>query len=170
MLAHAACNASAGPFKDFTLTDEEKYELHIAGWMHDCGKVTTPVHIMDKSTKLETIWDRIELVKTRFELQRRDAKITLLERMAEGGERMKLEADYAQRLRQIDEDMAFIIKTNIGGEFMSDDDVARLKRIAASGVLSDDELYNMSTRKGTLTAEEREIMNGHMVHTCAMLE
>ncbi|NBO19877.1 MAG: GAF domain-containing protein, partial [Proteobacteria bacterium] len=75
MLAHAACEASEGPFKNFTMTEDEKYELHIAGWMHDCGKVATPVHIMDKSTKLEKIYDRIALVEARFEVWKRDARI-----------------------------------------------------------------------------------------------
>jgi HD-GYP domain-containing protein (c-di-GMP phosphodiesterase class II) len=181
MLAQAACDARDGMFKDFKLTDEEKYELHIAGWLHDCGKITTPVHVMDKSTKLETIFDRIEMVRTRFELFRRDARIVMLEQMQQpGADRAALEAAYKERLRHIDEDIAFIIKTNIGGESMSEEDLARLKKIAASytwkeenkdkAALTDNELYNLSVRKGTLTTEERKVMNDHMVYTCQMLE
>jgi hypothetical protein len=48
------------------LTSKDRYELRIAALLHDCGKITTPVHVVDKSTKLETIFDRIELVATRF--------------------------------------------------------------------------------------------------------
>ena len=85
MLAEAACQATTGPFRDFQLTAEEKYELHIAGWMHDCGKVTTPEYVVDKSTKLETIHDRIETVVTRFEILKRDAEIAYLKDLAAGG-------------------------------------------------------------------------------------
>ena len=77
MLAEAACKTENGPFKDFDLNEEEMYELHIAGWMHDCGKVTTPEYVVDKSTKLETIYDRIETVRTRFEILKRDAEIAV---------------------------------------------------------------------------------------------
>jgi len=180
MLAAAACDATEGFFTDFNLSDEEKYELHIAGWMHDCGKVTTPVHIMDKTTKLETISDRIELVETRFELLKRDARIAMLEQIAAGGDRAALEKALQEQVQQIETDMGFLRKINIGGEFMADNDMANLQRIATqyrwekggetTDALSENELYNLSVRKGTLTTEEREIMNGHMVHTCQMLE
>ncbi len=171
MIAQAACEATEGSFADFNLTTEEQYELHIAGWLHDCGKVATPVHIMDKATKLETISDRIALIEARFELLKREAKIAWLE----GGDK----GSYEKRIAQIDDDFAFIAKSNVGGEFMRDEDLERLKAIAAQTwqsmgktlpVLSDNELYNLSIRRGTLTDEERTIMNDHMVHTCNMLE
>jgi HD-GYP domain-containing protein (c-di-GMP phosphodiesterase class II) len=173
MLAEAACNAKEGTFADFNLSDEEKYELHIAGWMHDCGKVTTPVHVMDKARKLETIFDRIELVRTRFELLKRDARIRYLE------SEDKDKAAYEQEISKIEEDFAFIEKANTGGEFMDDEDVKRLEAISKQlwmdgdrhePVLTAEELYNLSIRKGTLTDEERTIMEGHMVVTCDMLE
>lgn len=179
MLAEAACASADGVFGEFSLSAAEKYELHIAGWMHDCGKVTTPVHIMDKSAKLQTIFDRITLVQTRFELLKRDARIAMLEQVAAGGDKAALEAEYKARVAQVDDDIAFITKSNIGGEFMTDGDLARLEAIAAqswdsagveSAMLTQEELYNLSIRRGTLTNEEREIMNGHMVHTCAMLD
>jgi|GEM_PF-31370 len=181
MMAEAACEATDGFLKDFTMSDEEKYELHIAGWMHDCGKVTTPVHVMDKATKLETIFDRIELVKTRFELLKREARIEMLEAQAKpGADNAALTQAYEQKVQRIDEDMAFIERANIGGEFMSDEHLANLQRIAQDHIwseggkqhagLSENELYNLSIRRGTLTSEERTIMNDHMVHTCNMLE
>jgi HD-GYP domain-containing protein (c-di-GMP phosphodiesterase class II)/phosphoribosyl 1,2-cyclic phosphodiesterase len=180
MLAEAACATREGAFASFSLTAEEKYELHIAGWMHDCGKVATPVHIMDKSTKLETIFDRIALVQARFELLKRDAKITLLEQAAKpGADQTALDIAYAKKVAQIDDDFAFIAKNNIGGEFMTDADLARLALIAeqcwdSAGLtqkaLTAEELKNLSVRRGTLTDEERRVMNDHMVHTCAMLE
>jgi HD-GYP domain-containing protein (c-di-GMP phosphodiesterase class II) len=181
MLAQAACDAKSGLFEAFDLSDEEKYELHIAGWLHDCGKVTTPVHIMDKATKLEAIYDRIQTVQARFEVLRKQARITLLESQIKPGTDITAsEALYADTIRRLDDDMAFLRKANIGGEFMSDADIERLKTIAASyqyeengqslPILSDNEVYNLSIRRGTLTAEDRKIMEDHMVHTCAMLE
>ena len=78
MLAEAANRAKLGALKDFNLTDKDRYELKIAGLLHDCGKITTPVHVVDKSTKLETIFDRIHLIDTRFEVLRRDAEVEML--------------------------------------------------------------------------------------------
>ena len=79
MLAEAAHEASDGPLADFRLTDRDRYELRIAALLHDCGKVTTPVHVVDKATKLQAIFDRIKLIDTRFELLRRDAEIRKLQ-------------------------------------------------------------------------------------------
>lgn len=173
MFAEAACNTTEGKFAHFSLTDEEKYELHIAGWLHDCGKIVTPVHIMDKATKMETIYDRIELVRLRYEILMRDAKVALLEKAID-------EATYKTRMAELEEELAFIENANIGGEFMEDEDIERLDAIGkkrwnmTSGeplpLLTDDEIYNLSTRRGTITPEERQIMNDHMVHTVNMLE
>ncbi len=181
MLAQAACEASDGPLAQFNLTEEEQYELHIAGWLHDCGKVTTPVHIMDKATKLESINDRVHHVALRFELQKRSAYIRMLEALqVSGADQVMLEKAYKAELDQIDDDMAFIAKANIGGEFMSDADIERLNKIASSythqengktyPILSENEVYNLSIRRGTLNAEDRKIMENHMVQTCEMLE
>ena len=159
MLAEAGCRNQDDIFQDFNLTDAEKYELRIAAWLHDCGKIITPVHIMDKATKLETIYDRIELVKARFAVLMVGADEAL-----------------AAALR---DDLAFVVNANIGGEFMSDEDVARLhtigaRRVVIQGVdqpvMNADEINNLSTRRGTITDEERKIMNDHMVHTVNMLE
>jgi GAF domain-containing protein len=83
MLTRSLCEASAGPFAGFRLNEEEWYELRIAAWLHDCGKVATPTHVMDKATKLECVHDRLEAVRTRFEVLKRDAKIALLEAILE---------------------------------------------------------------------------------------
>jgi HD-GYP domain-containing protein (c-di-GMP phosphodiesterase class II) len=176
MLAEAVNETDAGPLREFHMNDKDRYELKIAGLLHDCGKVTTPVHVVDKATKLETIYDRIHLVDTRFEILKRDAEIAMLR--AGGGPEAR--ARYREQLRQIEEDRMFLRATNIGGERMHDDDVERVKRIAEhrwtdiSGheakFLSDDELKNLTIRAGTLTAEERQIINHHIVATIKMLE
>ena len=178
MLADAACE-DTGPFKDFSLNDKEKYELHIAGWLHDCGKVTTPVHIMDKATKLETIYDRIDLIDTRFEVLKRDAEIACLKALQKPqADKNQLERELKNTLQNLDEEYEFIRKANIGGEFMDDEDIERIEEIASKhwqkngenvAFLSDNEIYNLSVRKGTLTMEERQIINDHMVVTISML-
>ncbi|MES2985349.1 MAG: HD domain-containing phosphohydrolase [Pseudomonadota bacterium] len=180
MIAEAACQDDSGFFRSFTMSPEEKYELHIAGWLHDAGKIVTPVHIMDKATKLETIHDRISLVLTRLEVLKRDLQIRLLEeRTIRGSKKKSLAAAYAAQITQIESDAEFLKTINIGAEFMEDEKIERLKSIArttimvegkATSLLSDNEVYHLSTRRGTITAEERQIMNDHMVHTVNMLE
>ncbi len=180
MLAEAACNDTQGFFRNFNMSDEEKYELHIAGWLHDAGKMVTPTHIMDKATKLETIYDRIHLVIARLEILKREARIRYLEEIAiEGANKKALHARYDEDVANLNADIAFLKTANIGGEFMEDEKIERLKRLAqitldiegqSHPLLTTDEVYNLSTRRGTITAEERQIMNDHMVHTVNMLE
>jgi HD-GYP domain-containing protein (c-di-GMP phosphodiesterase class II) len=180
MLAEAACAETEGPYADFQLTEDEWYELQTAGGLHDVGKVTTPVHIMDKATKLEQIVDRIHDVKTRFELLKRDAEIAYLKRaLANGADRGALEQEFQARVDQITKDYAFIAECNIGGEFMADEKIARVQEIAKQPIeldgkvqplLDDDEVMNLSIRRGTLNDADRKIINDHIVLTIQMLE
>ena len=187
LLAEGVNNIKVGPLKDFALTDKDRYELRIAGLLHDCGKVTTPVHVVDKATKLETIFDRISLVDTRFEVVKRDAEIAILKaKLAalEKGDRQapgELERDFALRLREIDADREFLRTCNVGGEAMRPEDQERVKQIAAkycwrdvegkqSEFLTANELENLTIRAGTLTAAERQIINHHIEVTIQMLE
>jgi len=186
LLAEAVNDVQDGPLADFAMTDKDRYELKIAGLLHDCGKVTTPVHVVDKATKLQTIYDRIHTVDTRFEVLKRDAEIAQLkQRVAalERGERWEPPVErqhLAESLRKLDEDRDFLRAANIGGEKMSDDDIARVRRIAEyrwtdiagheARFLTDDELKNLTIRAGTLTQKEREIINYHIVATIKMLE
>jgi len=173
MLAEAASRTDKGELKQFKLTDQDRYELKMAGLLHDCGKITTPVHVVDKATKLHTLFDRIRLLDTRFEVLKRDAEISMLR-----GELNQVE--YESRVRQLDDDREFLRRTNVGGEKMSDADIARVRAIAAypwrdvdgamRDFLSDDEAENLTIRAGTLTAAEREIINHHIVVTIKMLE
>ncbi|PZU93019.1 MAG: phosphohydrolase [Pseudanabaena sp.] len=186
MIAEAACQADYGIFKDFVLNDDELYEVKIAGLLHDCGKVTTPVHVIDKATKLETIFDRIHLVNTRFEVLKRDAEISFLNQKIaaiESGNLSvipELEDLLQQKLAQYSSDQAFLHVCNIGGEFMRDEYKERLQQIARyrwidpqgveTNFLTDNEVYNLSISRGTLTAEERKIINDHISVTIEMLE
>jgi HD-GYP domain-containing protein (c-di-GMP phosphodiesterase class II) len=198
MIARAAKESELGDLRDFNPSEDEMYEIRIAAWMHDCGKVVTPEYVVDKSTKLETIYDRVHTVMTRFEVLKRDMEIAYLkERFAllaqtqsavlsaplwfsEHHEKLaQLEADYQARVAQLEADRLFIKECNVGGEYMSEDSLVRIKKIAEyrwvtpDGVeepfLSENEVYNLSIRKGTLTKEERQVINNHVTVTKKML-
>ncbi|MGH8247361.1 MAG: GAF and HD-GYP domain-containing protein, partial [Gammaproteobacteria bacterium] len=124
LLADAACRADRGPLKDFQMTDLEKYELEVAAWLHDCGKITTPEYVVDKGTKLETIFDRVHLVDARFEILKRDALIAALRKKLNelnGSEEFDADTGLQRRLQEIDDDRQYIRRCNIGGEQMTDE-------------------------------------------------
>jgi HD-GYP domain-containing protein (c-di-GMP phosphodiesterase class II) len=173
LLAEAAARTAEGPLADFRMTEADRYELKIAGLLHDCGKITTPVHVVDKATKLQTLFDRVELIDTRFEVLLRDAEIARLK-----GE---LSDDaHAQRVQQLLADRDLVRHSNTGGEFMDDTQVQAITRLSSETwrtqegefqpFLSADELENLTIRRGTLTKAEREIINHHIVMTIRMLE
>ena len=187
MLAEAVNETQEGPLAGFGMTDKDRYELKIAGLLHDCGKVTTPVHVVDKATKLQTLFDRIHLVDTRFEVLKRDAEIAVLKARLALREAHDTQADAAldenlsAQLQQLDADREFLRQANIGGELMTPEDQARVSRIGTgyrwvdvdgkpANFLSDDELENLNIRAGTLTQKERETINYHIVATIKMLE
>jgi HD-GYP domain-containing protein (c-di-GMP phosphodiesterase class II) len=130
MLARAADAVEDGPFADFHLTEEEWYELEVAGGLHDCGKVTTREFVVDKATKLETIYNRIHEVRTRFEVVKRDTEIEYLRAVASGGDEPALRAARDARQAELDDDFAFVAECNMGGEFMAPEKIARLRHIA----------------------------------------
>ena len=186
LLAEAVNETKSGPLADFHMTEKDRYELKIAGLLHDCGKVTTPVHVVDKATKLETLFDRIHLIDTRFEVLKRDAEIESLRRRLvhlENGDRMAAQDEdrrLRDELRSLDDDCRFVRACNIGGERMREEDIARVRRIAKlrwrdvagheADFLTEDEVKNLTIRAGTLTDDERKIINHHIVATIKMLE
>jgi HD-GYP domain-containing protein (c-di-GMP phosphodiesterase class II) len=130
LLAKAACESTEGIYADFSLNEDEWYELHLAGWLHDCGKVATPEYVVDKATKLETIYNRIHEIRTRFEVLRRDAEIEMWKQKAQGTEDdAVLEAAFAARCRELGESFALIAETNIGGEFLDDETATRVNAL-----------------------------------------
>ena len=185
LLAEAVDRCKVGPLRDFTMTERDRYELKIAGLLHDCGKVTTPVHVVDKATKLQTIFDRIALIDTRFEVVRRDAEIALLraraDKLAPGRKDAASDAQLQAGIREIESDRDFLRRANVGSEAMKDEDIARVKAIAAryrwrngdgeySDFLTEEEVRNLTIRSGTLTADERQVINHHIEVTIQMLE
>ncbi len=173
MLAEAASRTTQGPLADFRMSEADRYELKIAGLLHDCGKITTPVHVVDKATKLETIFDRIALINTRVEVLLRDAEIARLKGEID-------EAAYERRVGALRVARELVRESNTGGEFMDD---AKVKAVAALGelhwtdcdgkehaLLDAGEIENLTIRRGTLTATERDIINRHISVTIDMLE
>ncbi|WP_252273043.1 HD domain-containing phosphohydrolase [Pseudomonas subflava] len=235
LLARAAADSTAEPFRDYSPSDEDWEALHIAAWLHDCGKITTPEYVVDKATKLETLYDRIHEVRMRFEVLKRDAWVTYWEGVAKGASDTELADLRDATLAALDEEFAFVARCNLGGEAMADADLERLRQIAArtwtrtlddrlgvsweenqrqartpapslpvrEALLADKpehlferpaselmpadnpwgfklevphykhnrgELYNLGIARGTLTAEERYIINNHIVQTILMLD
>ena len=182
LLAKAVHKTDKGPFANLRFSEQEMYELKIAALMHDCGKITTPIHVVDKATKLETIFDRIKLIETRFTLLKRDAEIDFLQTMMSSNdvEQKTLRHDYEKLLSTFDDELEFLRHTNIGGEFMSEEKQQRVNQIAKrryrdingkwQPLITVEEAYNLRIAKGTLTKEERHTINYHMQSTINMLE
>jgi len=186
MLAEAVNENEEGPLAGFRMTDKDRYELKIAGLLHDCGKVTTPVHVVDKATKLQTIFDRITLVDTRFEILKRDAEIARLKArlnapLNRDDEWEAADREWKIRVRRIEEDRQFLRFCNFGTEAMRPEDQQRVRDISKTyhwrdvdgnetDFLTADEVVNLTIRSGTLTQEERQIINHHIEVTIKMLE
>ncbi|MBL4614401.1 MAG: GAF domain-containing protein [Magnetovibrio sp.] len=234
MLATAAVKATNGELKNFSLDEAGFRELHLASWLHDCGKVVMPEYVVDKATKLETIYDRIHEVRMRFEVKKCALETDYWKQVANGGDRNALKVELDTQLTQIDDDFAFIAQCNIGGEFMAEEKVERVKQIATGtwtrtlddriGISHEEmtrknetpapqlpvqehllanradqifprdgtfeapnsekfgfkmdvpdqlfdrgEIYNLSIARGTLTNEDRYIIQNHIVQTIVML-
>lgn len=186
MLAQAAIDTQVGPLKDFTLSEKEFYELTIAGWLHDCGKITTPEFVMDKATKLSSVYDRIDLIAQRFSLLKKQAECefqkkhiaSLQSGIAIDISRMTSELiDYYQKC---DVDLAFLRRVNFGVEAMAAEDKERVQAIAnmqyvnelgqTVPFLTENEVYNLQIHRGTLTKEERAVINNHISVSIDMLE
>jgi len=181
MLAEAADACSEGPLAGFKLTDKDRYELRIAALLHDCGKMTTPQHIVEKATKLQTLHDRIDLIDTRFEVIRRDAEVRKWRDIAEGRDPAEAQSEFFEICQKIAADRSILRQANIGSEQMADADIAQVRRIAQNyrwrdpngeeqPFLTADELENLTIPSGTLTAAERDIIKHHIVATIRMLE
>jgi hypothetical protein len=124
-----------GPWRPFRWMNRDRYELKIAGLLHDCGKVTTPVHVVDKATKLQTLFDRIDLIDTRFEVLKRDQEIAVLRAQLEMRELKDPAAEATlwtacrEKIDALDADREFLRHVNQGAEAMKDADLHRVRDI-----------------------------------------
>ncbi|PQJ61938.1 ABC transporter substrate-binding protein [Photobacterium angustum] len=234
MFAHEVEKSKQGQFADFRFKNAaERREFKIAAWLHDCGKITTPEHIVDKGTKLEANYNRIHEIRMRFEVLWRDAELNYLQHIIDNPHEQEIAlATLKQAQKQLQDDYKFVANANVGGEFMSDEHIARIHEIANKTWLRhfDDhlglspleelsvsaksetlpveeyllvdkpehcikrinelsfdpafgiqmqvpelqynlgEIYNLTIKRGTLTAEDRFKINEHMISTIKMLE
>lgn len=182
LLAEAINSDHEGFFSSLNFSDSELYELRIAAWLHDCGKITTPEYIIDKATKLHTMFDRIKLIESRFREYKLHLQLELMHKQSSltPDEFSAAKAELCSELKQRDHDLDFIRTSNTGSEFMSEEDQARILSIAEISwvdsegelqrLIEDDELENLCINKGTLTDDERQVMRDHIKVTIDMLE
>jgi HD-GYP domain-containing protein (c-di-GMP phosphodiesterase class II) len=182
LMADAINSATKGKFADTCFSENELYELRIASWLHDCGKITTPEYIIDKATKLHTMFDRIDLIESRFREYKLHLELELLKKRDDLSDKDFLSAQtlLQQQLQQLDDDLAFIRKSNTGSEFMAPELKERVQEIATTNwldsagnqhhLLNKDEVDNLCISKGTLTDDERQVMRDHIKVSIDMLE
>lgn len=186
MIADAIHQVKKGPMSSFSMSPEERHQLSIAGWLHDCGKIGTPDHVMEKSRKLQTIFDRIEYVVAKLEVASRDIDLHFQENIIKALKDGKtIEVKQLDKLRDVAQkqlklDRAFLQRINVGGEFLTDEQSENIQTIAkryqivlegkAQPLLCDDEVKNLSVQRGTLNDEERLTIQRHMNITQDILE
>jgi HD-GYP domain-containing protein (c-di-GMP phosphodiesterase class II) len=164
-LAEAASRRGLMPF-----SPEDRYELKVAAWLHDCGKITTPEWVMDKATKLHGLSDRIQVVEERFARLAAEAEAACWRAVAEGAPCLVEEGRLAETRLDLANTVDFLKQCNLGGESMRPEDQERITTLVRRGWLLPDEARNLAIPKGTLLPEERQIINGHMTATLKMLE
>jgi HD-GYP domain-containing protein (c-di-GMP phosphodiesterase class II) len=179
LIAQAACEADTGPLSRFSLDESEWYELRVASWMHDCGKLATPDWVLDKATKLHLMLDGIEMVKARFAAAIAQTELRFLRQLAAQPD-AALRSVMDEELTALRDDCAFIERANVGGEFMKPEDQARVKQVAErkwldhlgreQRMLTDVEVSYLCIERGTLSFDERQKINDHMKVTIQMLE
>ena len=156
-------NDDQSVYKDKRYSEEEIKMINIAALMHDIGKLTTPEQIVEKSRKLETIFDRIELIETRVELIKSVLEVSLYKKQI-------TQVYFESEIKILNDDLAFMKNINIGTEFLPDTDVLRVENIQKKNytidgknyiIITENEAYNLSVQKGTITKEERDIINDH---------
>ena len=186
MIADAVHDTENGPLADFNMTEKDRHQLSIAGWLHDCGKIATPEYVMDKSKKLECVFDRIELVDAKFEIAIRDIELAFTHKInaclieGQSAQVASLQTEMEKQISALNADREFLRTSNFGGEFMSPDDQKRIAAMAENTqiviggnkqpLLSSEEIYNLQIARGTLNNEERATINRHMDVTIDMLE
>ncbi|HEX5360997.1 MAG TPA: HD domain-containing phosphohydrolase [Fluviicoccus sp.] len=181
LIAEAACQATEGPLQSFNLNENDWYELRVASWLHDCGKLATPDYLLDKSTKLHLLIDGVETVKARFTALMAQVEASYLRQMRDNPAQIPvLEELMREEIANLADDCQFIEKANKGGEFMSDEHKARVRQIAErcwkdhlgveQPILTEQEVSFLCIDRGTLSFDERQRINDHMKVTIQMLE
>jgi HD-GYP domain-containing protein (c-di-GMP phosphodiesterase class II) len=169
-IAYAVNEDKDGLYKDKFFNEDQLKEIDVAAWMHDVGKITTPDHVVDKATKLETIYDRINTVQVKFELLKKEKELEYFKQLTQQNNKELLEKEFTNTLKKIEDDFLFIQTANQGSEFMSGEDIQRVHTISQyqitlnnskQNILTQNEIDNLCIAKGTLTEDERHIINNH---------
>lgn len=181
LIAEAACETVDGPLQAFSLDENEWYELRVASWMHDCGKLATPDWILDKATKLHLMLDGIDAIKARFTAAIAQVEAKYLRQILAGvAPQETLIVVMEQEITALRDDCLFIERANVGGEFMKAEDQERVRQIAQRKwhdhlgaeqlMLTEEEVKYLCIERGTLSFAERQKINDHMKVTIQMLE
>ena len=178
-LAEAISETKEGNLAAKSFSPDEMKELRMAAWMHDVGKISIPEYVIDKATKLETIFDRIELVRYRIELMKREREIRQQTRGLTQEPEDSENAGASLTPEEMEEHLVFLEKVNKGGEFLHDETKEKIKALAALSFemngqplpfLSENEVMNLCIDRGTLSSDERTIIHNHVSVTGKMLE
>lgn len=190
MFAEAINETKTHPFQDIHFSEEEMYELKVASLLHDCGKITTPEYLIHKEKKLEGLFDRMASVEARFEILKRDALLSLIQKKMLSFkekdpalfERVEKEcesasSEYTKKIDQLQKDQQFLIRCNEGKETRAL--LAKIKEIGSQtykiqdkikSLLTEDEIECLSVEQGNLTIKEKEVVKNHVVMTLKILE
>jgi HD-GYP domain-containing protein (c-di-GMP phosphodiesterase class II) len=177
-IAQRINQTNKGHFASAKLSDDQLKELRLAAWLHDIGKITTPEHVVDKATRLETVHDRINEIRMRFEILKKEYHLEMQKILITDNHNAKSSEELAAIIKQLDEEYAFLVELNKGSELTKDETIKRVKEIAkrqwsvnrqTMPLLSENEICNLSIRRGTLNDEERNIINNHALVTYKML-
>lgn len=149
--------------------DEERLErLQLAALLHDIGKMIVPRSVMNRATRMDkdmaALEDRLALLTCYYEIDALKGKTS----MEEYEEKVALLKDILEFVHRID---------NVG--FLPQEDFDRVQEIAKMYYEKEDgakvyyitehERACLSVRKGTLTDDDRKIMESHVTMTAKIL-
>jgi HD-GYP domain-containing protein (c-di-GMP phosphodiesterase class II) len=185
-LAETVNETTEGELAGVRFSEQDLEELRIAGWLHDIGKLTTPEPIINKGKKLEAFFDRVAVLKERFQAikairrsQGWEEQARLLRSGAPKREIREAECRCRHDMDLLEEELGFLISCNEPVEDLADPRFERLKSISEKTYvdlegrphpyLTEDEMENLSIRKGSFTPNDLQIMREHVSVTMELL-
>lgn len=116
--------------KKIKISADDIYQLEMASKFHDCGKITTPDYLLNKSTKTEFIRNRIHEIRNRFEILRRDAEIAALKKIIISPKQEKeIKTVLKKQIEQLEKDFAFVAQCNLGETAVDENCLKKLQKI-----------------------------------------
>lgn len=176
-----AAAQDTGKFANFCPSADQRFEIRFASWMHDCGKIATPDALLDKSTKLYRTFDTLETIRPRFAALRQESIRIMQAKIHERPDmQAALENMLSKQMDKLADDLKFIERINLGREMMTSNDNTRLHELSRRSwvdeqgnrkpLLTPEEIELLSIPKGTLSREEKAIINNHINVTIELLE